>query len=420
MKRVLALLCVLACLAALCIPCLAAEDNMVPVIVKVPGDWTNANLYAWDMDGNAAQSWPGTPMQKLDDGWYVGYMSLDMMNVIINGATQTVDLEVDWGEYNDGVWITLGEPDPNNANGYLTAEIKYDKQNTSSVPAYADAFYTLHVSVPSEWHTANVWAWDDNNVNAFGAWPGEAMTKGSDGWYTVQVPAFAKNFLIAEKDGGAQTVDYKGNGKEQWVVLGEADADGNLALTVTDTAPEGYEPPEEAEKPAVDTVTVHAAVPESWTEVRVWAWDDSQNNVYEAWPGEAMTKAEDGWYTLEVPGWFTNIIINNGGSSQTADLAVEGGKDLWLNVTDPTNVGISYEATELPEAPVVEDPKPTEPSVTDPAEDDKSGDENKNEEEKPATDWDSIILIGGIVVAVLVVIAGAVVIVIILKKNKKA
>lgn len=415
MKRVLALLCVLACLAALCIPCLAAEDNMVPVIAKVPADWSSVCLYAWDLEGNAAQSWPGTPMQKLDDGWYYGYVSLDMVNIIVNNGSnpgQTVDLEIDWGEYEEAVWVTVGALEGDK----FAAEVKYDKQNTSSVPAYADAFYTLHVSVPSEWHSANVWAWDDNNTNAFGAWPGEAMTKGSDGWYTVKVPAFAKNFLIAEKDGGAQTVDYKGNGKEQWVVLGEADADGKLALTVTDNAPEGYEPPEEAEKPAVDTVTVHAAVPESWTEVRVWAWDDSQNNVYEAWPGEAMTKGDDGWYTLEVPGWFTNIIINNGGSSQTADLAVEGGKDLWLNVTDPTNVGISYEATDLPEAPTPTEP--TEPAVTDPTEATKPADKDEDVEKTPA-DWDSIILIGGIVVAVLVLIAGAVIIVIILKKNKK-
>ena len=29
---------------------------------------------------------------------------------------------------------------------------------------------------------------------------------------------------------------------------------------------------------AADTVTVHAYVPEGWSDVRVWAWDDSDKN----------------------------------------------------------------------------------------------------------------------------------------------
>lgn len=414
MKRLFALLCVIACLAAFCVPAMAAQDDMVPVVVKVPGDWTNANIYAWDMDGNAPNAWPGTGMVKLEDGWFVGYITFDMMNVIINnGSSQTVDLALDWGEFEDGaVWITVGA---DAGDGKLAGDIQYTKQNTAKIPTYDECFYTVHVAVPSDWQNCSIWAWDDNNNNAYAEWPGAGMTKES-GWYTIKVPVSAKNFLFSTNNGATQTVDIKGNGKEQWVVLGEADAEGKLAATVTESAPEGYTPPETDAPPAVDTVTVYAAVPEAWTQALVWAWGDGPTNVYDAWPGEPMTKNEDGWYVLEVPGFFNGIIINDG-SSQTPDIAVEVGKDLWLNVTDPTNPVVSYEAIDLPTAPEKpEEPttpptqptEPTEPATTAPAGDDVANDNDGGSNTG---------LIIGIVVAVVVVAAGAVAIFLILKKK---
>lgn len=410
MKRLFALLCVIACLAAFCVPAMAAQNDMIPVVVKVPGDWTNANLYAWDMDGNNLGAWPGTGMVKLDDGWYVGYVNFDMINVIVNnGSAQTADLELDWGEFEDGaVWITVGSDN--------AADIKYTKQNTAKIPSYDECFYTIHVATPGDWHNCSVWAWDNNQNNAYAEWPGAGMTKES-GWYTIKVPVSYKNFLVSTST-GTQTVDINGSGKEQWVVLGEADAEGKLAVTVTEKAPEGYTPPEEDKAPEADTVTVHAAVPEAWTQALVWAWGEGPTNVYESWPGEAMTKGDDGWYTLEVPGFFNGIIINDG-SSQTPDIAVEVGKDLWLDVTDPTNPKVSYEAIELPTAPAEpEQPttQPTEPTTQAPTEPST----NAPIDTVGASDNDggsNTGLIIGIVVAVVVVAAGAVAIFLILKKK---
>ncbi len=413
MKRLFALLCIIACLAAFCVPAMAAQDDMIPVVAKVPADWANANLYAWDMDGNPLAGWPGTGMVKLDDGWYVGYVNFDMVNVIVdNGSAQTADLELDWGELEDGaVWITVGA---DAGDGKLAGDIQYTKQNTAKIPTYDECFYTVHVAVPSDWQNCSIWAWDDNNNNAYAEWPGAGMTKES-GWYTIKVPVSAKNFLFSTNNGATQTVDIKGSGKEQWVVLGDADSEGKLAATVTEKAPEGYTPPETDAPPAVDTVTVYAAVPEAWANANVWAWGDGPTNVYENWPGEPMTKNDEGWYVLEVPGFFNGIIINDG-SSQTPDIAVEVGKDLWLNVTDPLNPVVSYEAIELPSAPV-EDPTeepttaaPTEPTTEAPTDTDNTGaDDNQG--------GSNTGLIIGIVVAVVVVAAGAAAIFLILKKK---
>ncbi|MDE6282843.1 MAG: CotH kinase family protein [Muribaculaceae bacterium] len=66
--------------------------------------------------------------------------------------------------------------------------------------------------------------------------------------------------------------------------------------------------------------TVKFTNPENWSEVAVWAWDNSQNYTGGVWPGKKMTKAGDVWtYTGE--GNPVNIIFNNNGNgAQTGNL----------------------------------------------------------------------------------------------------
>ena len=57
-----------------------------------------------------------------------------------------------------------------------------------------------------------------------------------------------------------------------------------------------------------------------------------------------MAEGEDGWYSIEVPGWVNSIIINaNEGGVQTTDLSVETGKDVWISVADAENAAVAYE-----------------------------------------------------------------------------
>lgn len=104
---------------------------------------------------------------------------------------------------------------------------------------------------------------------------------------------------------------------------------------------------------AEDTVTVYAKVPTDWTDVRAWAWDCATGDpVSQAdWPGDLyMASLGNGWYSIELPGWFTGIIINaSNGSLQTSDMAVEAGKDIWIDAyTDHTYPTFSYEEINVP------------------------------------------------------------------------
>ena len=106
----------------------------------------------------------------------------------------------------------------------------------------------------------------------------------------------------------------------------------------TETKPTETKPTET--KPAeVTEITVYAKVPEDWENPGVWAWNDKQENAFDAWPGLAMTKGENGWWYAKVPAWVENVIINaNGGSYQTADLDLAQLKcDVWVEVTVDAN-----------------------------------------------------------------------------------
>lgn len=353
MKRLLAILCALACLCALCVPALATEET-VTIRAHVPSNWTTAFLYVWKGETPAVE-WPGMEMTSEGNSWFSAQIPTDMNYAIVNdgNGTQTADLEILAGV---DQWIVMG-------GDVSSVEVLYQEPAADELPdntpgAKPEGNFTVHAQVPEAWASAYVWAWDDTDTSAFEAWPGLAMTEDSDGNYTAEVPAWCNHLLIAEKDGGAQSIDLTVSGVETWIVVSES-ADGGKCAAVTSES--GY--PGE-----ISDITVHAMVPAEWSNVRVWAWKDGTNLATTDWPGElAMTQDEDGWYTLTIAGWVTGVLINadstDGSVAQTGDLTVESGTEIWIDATtDPSNAVVS---TTKPDVTVPTLPDPTEPPATD-------------------------------------------------------
>ena len=98
---------------------------------------------------------------------------------------------------------------------------------------------------------------------------------------------------------------------------------GETTVPVGTTAPDGATEPSGTEPTPVETMIVHAYVPESWGTPRLWAWEqESQQNLYDVWPGQTMTKNGD-HYTIEIPLWVNAVIVNGkDGTVQTADLPI--------------------------------------------------------------------------------------------------
>lgn len=326
-KRIYALLCMVV-MFVMMIPSMAfaaeADETKVAINVKVPDDWQNPCVWAWDEDGNNAfEAWPGEECEATPDneGWYYVWVPDWANHVIVNanaGEVQTGELVLDGKD----AWITVSDAD--------NAEISYDAQTTGDTPEYTEKFL-IHSKVDDSWENPNLWAWSaPDGTNAFEAWPGKAMTAGEDGWYTAKAPTWVNSIIINANNGDVQTEDLSIDPAEIWVTVAE---DG--------TADFGYTDPETAEIP---NVTVHVKAPSDWENPNLWAWSAPDGtNAFASWPGEALEE-NNGWLTKEIPGWVNSIIVNgNDGSVQTSDISIETEKDVWVVVTDAENYEVTYE-----------------------------------------------------------------------------
>ena len=167
---------------------------------------------------------------------------------------------------------------------------------------------TLYCNAPSTWSKCYVYWWGSSQSNP--TWPGEPMTKDSNGVWAYNVPSDAAN-VIFTNGSGAQSADLPmptGNKVQfnyvdkEWVTVGTQGAELTLIKVYVDTAATGL------------TGTPNAYI-----------WDCASAN---SWPGVAMTHVEGNIYCIEVFSDTKNIIFNDG-TNQTADLVVPADKALW-------------------------------------------------------------------------------------------
>jgi hypothetical protein len=167
--------------------------------------------------------------------------------------------------------------------------------------------------------------------------------------------------------------------------------------------------------PGGPTVTVYAKVPSDWSDVRVWAWDDNQNNASSIdWPGDiVMTKGEDGWYSAEVPQGYPNLLINaKGGAAQTADITgALSDKPIYIDaLTNPAQPTVHNEKIDIEEPDPNDVPVATERPNVEPTKPAGTGDAAK-----PAGSDNTVLLC---IIGSVVIIAVAAVVFIVLKKKK--
>lgn len=99
-----------------------------------------------------------------------------------------------------------------------------------------------------------------------------------------------------------------------------------------------------------DSFTVHAHVPQSWYDIGIWAWSDSEGDVFDAWPGAAMVSEGNGWYSYVLPDWVNYIIINGyDGTVQTADISITA-NEVWIVVNEDGSCTMSYTEITDPDA----------------------------------------------------------------------
>ena len=213
-----------------------------------------------------------------------------------------------------------------------------------SVALAAPDSIAIVIQVPDDWENPGFWAWGSEG-NVFDAWPGEELEPlpGNPGWYYIHVPGWADGGLVNANNGSIQTSDFELTGEVLWVTVNGADED----FTVTFDAQTTGDIPVYVPK-----YTIFARVPADWNNPGLWAWG-SEGNVFDAWPGEAMAEGDD-WYSIKIPKWGSNIIVNaNDGSVQTEDIVDMPGDTMWIIVEDSGRANVSFTNPDFAAFPMI-------------------------------------------------------------------
>ncbi len=92
---------------------------------------------------------------------------------------------------------------------------------------------------------------------------------------------------------------------------------------------------------AADDITVYFRNTANWSTVNAYYWSSATNSGPLTWPGTAMTNDGEGIFSIKVPAGNNMIIFNNGGT-QTKDLSIPGGDQIFdysTNGWEPYNPG---------------------------------------------------------------------------------
>jgi alpha-amylase len=220
----------------------------------------------------------------------------------INGtATFTLGADMEIGDKVTVSWSATGE------EGTKTGQATFSKIEQPK-NAYCYLKNTDNWSVPA------VWAWTDaQNCTASGSWPGDQMTKQSDGKYLWTAPTGkTPDKIIFSDNGNNQTADLAFENGATYDCSGTIVEAGN-----------GEIPDDPTVNPGNDDFAVYFDNSSSnWDTVMVHYWGgDSQST----WPGATMSPYYEKVYKYVVPDNTTGLVFNNGNGTQTGDFtAIKG------------------------------------------------------------------------------------------------
>ena len=275
-------------------------------------------IHAWITGGkNLTGEWPGKVMDgpvEIDGAkyWTYDFDNVESFNVILNngsgsqsgkfeGITGDIYLEYDGG--------TSAKKISAPVNTVAAAKVSLspnggDFQKTVSVTA------TLSSNAKSGWY------------------------KIGDGEQVALTPGKAATFTLGEDmlEGESKIVTWSATNAENETKTGSATF--NKIKEVVIPTPTG--------------IFAYFLAPAEWSDIHVWAWNDTDNFTGGNWPGVSCTKTNMKKNGLDVWMWKydgdlttapTMIIFNNGSGTQTKDLEFENGA--VYNLAGKTNECVS-------------------------------------------------------------------------------
>lgn len=192
---------------------------------------------------------------------------------------------------------------------YSTNSLDMLYTTETSIDPTPEASWSVYYTNPDQWENVYIWAWsgeDENTINyTGGTWPGVAM--------------------IYDTEKQAYSFTYKGEGSPEYVIFSNGDGiqTENLIFQegkTYDDSPMSTGPtlPENPE----GEWSVYFTNPEGWTNVYVYAWSDTKNEVYgDYWPGVEMTyNADTELWSYSGKGTPESIVFNNNDGVQSDNM----------------------------------------------------------------------------------------------------
>ena len=220
-------------------------------------------------------------------------------------------------------------------------------------PAVADGYYL--VGSITNWQADAQYKFSENTENpgeyqldvTLAAGDGIKAVKVENGEITTWYPDGMDNeYQVDAAHAGDVTVYFKPSYQSDWSAFG------------------GYIYIHGGSAPS-DTITVYFTNSLNWTNIKIYCWDDDDNESMGEWPGTAMTKTRGGdVYSAEIPA-NTSGIVFNGDGKQTVDIT-EGIVDGAHWQPSGQMEGANYKVTTVSDTPDPTTPDPTTPSPTTP------------------------------------------------------
>ena len=292
-------------------------DPNASITVYVKAD--NApTIYAWV---------PGTPKKELTGAWHG--MTMDGPEEIggVNYWYKTFD-----GVESFNVVLNNGNDKQSSDITGITGDIYLEYDGGSSVktldaPVNTTAKVTLSPNGGDFEKTISVTATLSDNAKS-------GWYKIGDGEQVALTPGKPVTFTLGADmmEGESKTVTWSATNAEDKAKTGTATFNKKAEVVI----------------PTPTGIFAYFLAPSDWSLVDCWAWNDADNFTGGNWPGVACTKTDikknglDVWmwkYDGDLAGVPTQIIFNNGGGKQTADLKFENGA--VYNLAGKTNESVS-------------------------------------------------------------------------------
>ena len=358
----------------------ATAKAPIPVItikVSAPADWATCYIWAWTGTGTNlfTEAWPGKAMTKGDDGFYAIDIETDKtINLLVsdNGqdSKKTADYTVGVTESTcfiiQNKTLVVNEecefevaPEPEPIEPYYAIRGLGAGLDPWAAQDEIKLTYNAEGGQGEEWFINNLVITEGQQFKV--VYVDETGVVCGECWYGLTSVEINSDLVINEEEdditlaAGKYDLYFKVANTSMWIApVTEQGGDEPGEGGEEPGEPEGPDPEQpEPEDPAANTITIKVAAP--WENCNLYAWTgegETSVTVSAPWPGTAMTKGEDGFYTLdvEIPGAI-NIIANNG-TAQTGDYTAGVTESTCFNVENNTlvvNETCTYVEPTLPE-----------------------------------------------------------------------